>query len=135
MPKNGDLEASASRGLSNPELQLGYLLRNPLYAAFCPSRVKKTGQGEKGKELSRSLPREGCIAAFLLWKGKGNDSRLYSTRPAANAMHYTRSKVPAQMSRRQRKGFVTELAVLMISPEKQPKIKRSLAKHPKTKRN
>lgn len=33
--KDGDLEASAFRGLSNLEPQLGYLLRkSPLYAAF-----------------------------------------------------------------------------------------------------
>jgi hypothetical protein len=103
MLKNGDLEASAFRGLSNLEPQLGNLSKKASLCRFCPSRVRKEPR-EKGKELSRSVPREGALLRSSCGR-KGKDSRLYSTRPAANAMHYTRSKVPAKMSRMREKGL------------------------------
>jgi hypothetical protein len=45
---------------------VGYLSKeNPLYAAFCPSRVKKPGKGKKENTVSVFAERR-CIAAFPL---------------------------------------------------------------------
>jgi hypothetical protein len=101
-----------SRGMSKPGTATGGIfLRKPLYAVFA---FPKTGEKTKEKGNLRSqvsvsvFAERRCIAAFPLWrkKGKKNQKEIAACiRPAMlpNAMQYTRSKVPAKMSRKREK--------------------------------
>jgi hypothetical protein len=61
------------------------------------------------------LPREGALLRFLFGEKREKEPKKIAAciRPAMlpNAMQYTRSKVPAKMSRKRKKPSVTELAV------------------------
>lgn len=134
MLKNGDLEGSASRGLLNPETQLGYHSKSALFMPLLPFRLEEKDKEklEIGKfenpRFCLGLGREKVALLRFLFcrkkkeKGTKNYSRPSPIRPVANAMHYTRSKVPAMMSgKKENKAYDRARGCSMMISRKQPK--------------